>query len=233
MYDFHSHILPCVDHGSRSPENTERQLALLAANGVTHAVATPHFYPDEWDSVESFLIHRKKGEDAMRPLLKGAGVQVYLGAEVLLSEGLEHMEDLSRLCIEGTNILLVEMPFFRWSDRLTRTAFRIMNSGVCVMLAHVDRYPRKDVEKLFKAGAVGQVNCSAFASPFRRAAYRAWVKEGFVTAIGTDIHAAHDFREKDILRARRYLGEALTAKLDGMASTMLSPARVLGEISAP
>ena len=59
-YDFHAHILPGADHGSRSPEDTEAQLTTLGECGVAHVAATPHFYPDVWDSADSFLTFRRE-----------------------------------------------------------------------------------------------------------------------------------------------------------------------------
>lgn len=45
MIDLHTHVLPGMDDGSRSPEESARMLRELAAQGVTLAAATPHFTP--------------------------------------------------------------------------------------------------------------------------------------------------------------------------------------------
>lgn len=226
-YDFHAHILSGADHGSRSPEDTEAQLKVLRACGVTHVAATPHFYPDVWDSADSFLAFRNEREAHLRPLLAQCGVSVYVGAEVLVTEGLDHMEGLRNLCIEGTDVLLLEMPFFKWNERLYKTVARLCRLGLCVLLAHVDRYPAGDVQKLFEMGAVGQVNCSAFAHPLRRSLYRSFVRQGFVRALGSDIHLPADFRAKNILRAESYLGQDLMAELDAWGKEKLANAKML------
>ncbi len=213
MYDFHAHILPTVDHGSRTESDAAAQLDLLVRNGITHVSATPHFYPDEWNNTESFLSVRRKGEELLRPLLAERSISVSVGAEVLVSEGLEHMEKLADLCLAGTNLLLLEMPFFKWNDRLYKTVSRLCRSGFSVLLAHIDRYPCEDVERLFDMGAVGQVNCEAFLHHLRRRKYRSYVRQGLVCALGSDLHLPTDYREKAIVRARTYLGEELMGKL--------------------
>ena len=63
--DFHSHVLPGVDDGSATVEESLRMLRLQAEQGVTHVVATPHFYPMQ-DSPNRFLERRAKTEKRLR-----------------------------------------------------------------------------------------------------------------------------------------------------------------------
>jgi len=57
MIDFHSHILPKLDDGSSSSDESCKLLRCLATQGVESVVATPHFYADN-ESVERFLARR-------------------------------------------------------------------------------------------------------------------------------------------------------------------------------
>ena len=54
LIDFHSHILPGVDHGSSGIQETADQMRMIQVYGVDTMVATPHFYPNE-HGIESFL----------------------------------------------------------------------------------------------------------------------------------------------------------------------------------
>ena len=54
MIDFHSHVLPGVDDGSKSMEQSLQMLEASVQQGVTHMVATPHFYASRMDP-DSFL----------------------------------------------------------------------------------------------------------------------------------------------------------------------------------
>ena len=65
MTDFHSHILPGVDDGSKSIEETLKMLELLSDQGVRRVVATPHFYPNH-HSVEEFLEKRNSAYEEIK-----------------------------------------------------------------------------------------------------------------------------------------------------------------------
>ena len=52
--DFHSHVLPCLDDGSASVEQSIEMLQAEAEQGITHVVATPHFYPSS-HKLDSFI----------------------------------------------------------------------------------------------------------------------------------------------------------------------------------
>ena len=63
--DFHSHILPGIDDGSTSVEESIALLRMEAEQGVEHVVATPHFYPN-YQSPEEFLQKRADAELKLR-----------------------------------------------------------------------------------------------------------------------------------------------------------------------
>ena len=98
------------------------QLSILKKYGVEAVVATPHFYP-QIHSVEKFLLLREDGCRRLRALENRTDVAVYKGAEVLVCPGLDRMEGLEKLCIEGTRTILLEMPFC--SDSKQEQEFQI------------------------------------------------------------------------------------------------------------
>ena len=118
LIDFHSHILPRLDHGSRSSQVSLSQLQMMQAAGVDTVCATSHFYPQEV-LLSSFLEAR---QGSFNRLLEVSGdmqrPKILLGAEVLICEGLDQMEGLEALCLEGTNVMLLEMPFSANSWRM-------------------------------------------------------------------------------------------------------------------
>ena len=54
MFDIHSHILPAIDDGAQYLEESLKLLELMRAEGITHVMATPHFYPQD-TNLEYFL----------------------------------------------------------------------------------------------------------------------------------------------------------------------------------
>lgn len=204
--DFHSHILPGADHGSNSVETSAAQLSIIRRLGVKNVVATPHFYPSR-DSVKSFLERRTESVKELRSVMKPDDPMVFVGAEVLICEGIENMEGLEKLTVFGTNCILLEMPMMKWSERLLETVEKISKMNLTPVMAHVDRYPSKLVEELLELDVKAQINPSAFASRRQRKHTMKWLEEGKIEALGSDLHGADERAYKDFLQASNLLGE--------------------------
>ena len=198
IIDFHTHILPGADHGSKNVETTKAQLALLNKAGVTAAVATPHFYPQN-DSVESFLERRSRCAEELFAI-SGERPEVYLGAEVLVCAGIDHMPNIERLCIEGTETILLEMPFSSWREEHIEAVARIARSGLNVVMAHIDRYPEKDLIKLFsECDVLCQINGETQATFKGRKKAEKLIRDFPCVAVGSDLHGADKKALKNLL----------------------------------
>ena len=142
MIDFHSHILPNMDDGSSSLEASIAMLRAAAFQGITHVVATPHFYA--WgDDPQSFLERRDRAEKALRKeMARQDGLpRVLMGAEVAFFRGISHSEFLPQLTIRGKRCILIEMPPAPWPEEYYRELEDIrIKWGVIPIIAHIDRY---------------------------------------------------------------------------------------------
>lgn len=206
VIDFHSHILPGLDHGSRDFATSQAQLDLIRTGGTDVVVATSHFYANR-DRVESFLARR---EQARAELFAEDGVfypRVLLGAEVLVFENIVNMPGLSSLCIEGTDLLLAELPLGRLTDRILESAADLGKTGLRIVLAHVDRYEADAIESLFACGFLGQLNASAVCGLFPPRRYTRWIDEGYIVALGSDLHGAEKNGYRHFEKARKVLGD--------------------------
>ena len=142
LTDFHSHILPGVDDGSRSVEQSLAMLRSEAAQGVTHVIATPHFYANHNDPIR-FLERRTKAARLLaEAMAKEEGLpEVILGVEVRYFSGMSNSEILPKMAIEGTRCILVEMPHGHWSESMYQELLEIYTTrGLTPIIAHVDRY---------------------------------------------------------------------------------------------
>lgn len=142
MIDFHTHILPGIDDGSRDIDMTEKMLRMEQAMGVSHIYATPHFYAHR-RSVESFLERRNRALAKTRELLvKNPELpKVTAGAEVYYFTGIGRAKHVEDLCVEGTNMLLLELPFTQWHSDIVKDISELMDRrGLRIILAHVERY---------------------------------------------------------------------------------------------
>lgn len=165
MYiDFHSHILPEMDDGANTVEVALEMVNLEYKHHVDTIVLTPHFYNNE-ESVESF-INRRKASFIMLQEHKTSlpPIDYRLGAEVYLSKKISHTLDLEKLCIEGTNYLLVEMPYESISEWMIHEIEEIIcKRSIRLFFAHIDRYlsiyKKRELDLLLSIdNAVFQVN---------------------------------------------------------------------------
>ena len=189
VIDFHAHILPELDHGCDSVQMAQKQLELAAKAEVELVVATSHFYP-HLDTVEGFI----KAREEAYGKLKEAAVNVHKapkilrGAEVLACAGMERMEGLEQLCVEGTKVMLLELPFTKhWEKPLMDSVCKLAKQFQ-VVLAHADRYVYENVQVLVEAGCNVQLNADAVCKWSKWSLCRQFLKDGSVVALGSDIH---------------------------------------------
>ena len=211
MLDFHTHILPGMDDGSASPEESLKMLLAEVEQGVDEVILTPHFYPSR-EAPESFFARRQQAlarlQYAMQryPNLPG----LHVGAEVAYYDGISRSEAAEQLCIGGTGAMLLEMPFCEWNQRMIGEVYELLSQRrIQPVLAHVERYlsfQRGDViSELCENGIWLQVNASYFTrwQTSRRALGMLDRRE--IHFIGTDCH--------NMTSRRPNMGEA-AAKID-------------------
>ena len=202
--DYHAHILPGCDHGSDSVDTSRKQLAMAAAAGVRTVCATPHFYPHR-ESIPSFLQRREASARLLRENLTADALQLQLGAEVLICDGMERLDGLSRLCRGETNELLLEMPFYQWSESIWDTLYALCERrDIEIVLAHAERYPPEAIEQLIRDNVALQLNSECLTRPLHRKRYLTWIKNGSVKYLGSDIHMLGN-GYRDFEKCRRLL----------------------------
>ena len=210
VVDFHSHVLPGADHGASSVQETSVQFKFAKNAGVTRIIATPHFYPHR-HSVDKFLLRREMAYTSLLDsgILNDAP-QIRLASEVLLCENLHKLPGLEKLCIQGTNIMLLELPFSDVSDSHVKTVAEIMKMGIRVILAHADKYERKDIERFIFIGAHLQLNADAFTRMLYKVPHiYDWIDRGDVVALGSDIHKKDKSAYKNFVKAKKKIGNTL------------------------
>ena len=217
MSDWHSHILPLMDDGSQSVEESLMMLNALHAQGVSVVVATPHFMANE-ESVDAFLQRRELAFQTLAQSMTLEHPRVLCGAEVKYYPGIAKMQDLSRLAIENTNILLLEMPMTRWTDHSVKELVELSSvRGLTIVLAHIERYlglqKRGTIEWLCANGLLMQVNATFFEKIVTKHRALRLLDRGFIHMVGSDCHnlssrpprlrSAYDWIEKR--RGRDYV----------------------------
>lgn len=192
MIDWHSHVLPKMDDGSRNVDESLQMLELLKKQAVKTVVATPHFYANE-ETVDEFLSRRSKANEELCSAMGESGIRLACGAEVRYYPGIGRMQDLSKLAIEGTNLLLLEMPMGKWTEATVNELTKLSATcGLRIVMAHIDRYlgfiDLKTVNRLCENGLMIQVNASFFERIGTRRKALKMLDLGLIHFIGSDCH---------------------------------------------
>lgn len=193
--DFHSHILPGIDDGSASVEESIAMLAAEAEQGIAHVVATPHFYAN-YDNPERFLKRRREAEERLRrEMANHPGLpEVSVGAEVYFFSGISDSDILNQLTISEKRCILIEMPHSPWTASMYRELEDIwVKQGLTPVIAHIDRYigPFRTFgipERLADLPVIVQANADFFLD--RRTSRMAlrMLKEDRIQLLGSDCH---------------------------------------------
>lgn len=219
VIDFHSHILPNADHGSDSVKTSLKQLEYARNSGVEIIVATSHFYPDR-ATVDAYLNRRAKAYSALSSEHGGALPRIILGAEVLVCHGMERLADIERLFIEGTKTLLLELPLGESEPIHMSTITALLDRGIKIVLAHIDRYEKSLINTYLSLGCLAQVNAEGVLKPFAAKRYKSLIREGKLVAIGSDIHGDNPKAHANLKKALIKLGDDADTLLSATAGLL-------------
>lgn len=228
MIDWHSHILPKVDDGSRDLEESKGLLERLAEQGVTTVVATPHFIADN-ESVSRFIERRNAAFDKLKSSVEIDKLKIITGAEVEYYAGISRLSELHSLCIEKTRLLLLEMPIAPWTEYTVKELVEIATTkNIVLILAHIERALKlqssKTMQRLMGAGILMQANASFFTDPRTKRKALKLLKKGEIQLIGSDCHSLNQ-RPPEIGKAydiiKRKFGEDFIGRLNEYGNSVL------------
>lgn len=230
MIDFHTHILPNIDDGAKNREEALAMLQLEEIQQVTHVVVTPHFYPSQC-SLNEFVAKREKVYAQLSSQYNGA-IKLHLASETLLSQYLLQYPSLKALCVEGTNHLLLELPYTqKWEAIVWDTIFAIIDRfDIVPIIAHVERYAPilhkpKRIQRLLDMGCYIQMNGESVLKRESSKMALKLIKSGYIDVIGSDCH--NTTSRKPILKDAfqvigMKLGNEAVAQLEQTASELLT-----------
>ncbi len=213
IIDFHSHILPAIDDGSRDVKTSIEMLQMSSAQRIAVMIATPHFYPMH-DRVEDFLQRRNEAHERLQSCLTADMPKIILGAEVAFFKGISRAEKLEAMTVENTKLLLLEMPFAPWSDEdIEEVRILAENRGFTVMLAHVERYfsireNRKKMQELLRLPVIVQINSGSLLDWKKREKIVRMFQDGQAHVLGSDCHGVFR-RSPNLLAGREVLKKRL------------------------
>lgn len=167
--DFHNHVIPGVDDGTRDRLEARAAVEALAAQGVERVIATPHLSGStttDGAALASRLREIEEGWERLRAAVpESDGVRLGRGAEVRLDAPEVDLSD-PRLRLDGGRSVLVEFAHFTVPPRSAEALASILEAGYQPIVAHPERYRGIDgelavVRDWLDAGAYLQVNAGA------------------------------------------------------------------------
>ena len=193
--DIHCHILPGVDHGSRSIEDSLDMLQAEMEMGINRVILTSHVTAVTFENTrESLMDAFLKLQDAVTDA--GLDIQLFLSAEYRMDEYFDKEYAADHLIPMPGNHILLENSFQQELMNLDDLLFDMQVKGYKTILAHPERYPyysrrRKRYEQLHNAGAKFQVNILSFTGYFGEEARESalwFVRNGMIDYLGSDMH---------------------------------------------
>jgi protein-tyrosine phosphatase len=161
LVDFHNHLLPGIDDGSKSIEQSLEMLKVYNELEIEKIIASPHIFKDLYPNTPKTI---KKSYDSLITSLIDQKTKVLgYGAEYMVDEFfLKELDKKNELLTCFKNHVLIEIPFFGQLKLLEEALFKLQNVGYVPILAHPERYiaieSSKKIEELKSRGAKMQLN---------------------------------------------------------------------------
>lgn len=219
--DIHSHLLPGLDDGVKTPEESAEIILQFQRLGYTRLITTPHVMSDFYRNSNEVILNKL---DEMNAYLKENNIQVTLeaAAEFYLDEVLfARVENNDPLLTFGKKYLLFETNFMTEPLNLKEFIFLATTKGYQPVLAHPERYIYLQnnfakVDDLLSRGVLFQLNVSSLSGYYSKGAQitaQKLIDKGYIHFLGSDCHNLQHVQLLEQARRNKYLQKALSLPL--------------------
>ena len=196
--DIHSHILPGIDDGARTMEDTIKMLDIAVQEGIEAIVATPHY---EVGVDEDITSRYRQAFEEVSAYIENHDIplKLYQGNEIYYSESIpELLAEHAIHTLNDTRYVLVEFGIGIGYPSIRRSINALLYAGYWPIIAHTERYAAlrdvKKVQELIQIGAYIQLNANAIIGKdgwYVKRFCKTLLKKHMVHVIGTDAHGCH------------------------------------------
>ena len=199
--DIHNHILPGIDDGAKTVEDSIELIKGFGEFGVKNFICTPHimenYYPNTPTSIHTSLA-------LLQNELKMQGmesVKVSAAAEHMIDAGFEKLMDTNTMMPLAENYILIEMSYLQPSINFDEALAKIKKKGFFPILAHPERYVylhnrANEYDRLKKKGLLFQTNMLSFSDYYGKDVKKTvhkLLKDHLIDFIASDIHYSKQF----------------------------------------
>ncbi len=206
IVDMHSHVLPGIDDGAKTPEESVILIKRMMDLGIKKVIATPHIMADYYKNTAETI-------GASLALLKAElkkeniDIPVEAAAEHYFDETFEQRIDDGKLMIMGDNYVLFELSFISQPPNVLAVVQKLKEKGFKPIMAHPERYPYMDIDQFYMLRSWGlnfQLNTISLTGYYGKESKKlaeSLVDESMVDFISSDMHhLRHADALKDALR---------------------------------
>ncbi|MCE3281840.1 MAG: histidinol phosphatase [Chitinophagaceae bacterium] len=197
--DMHSHLLPGLDDGLQTMDQTMYFMGRLEKMGYRKFICTPHILSDMHPNTPDTILPKL---DEVREALaeRGSNLQVEAAAEYMIDLEFEKLIDSGAklLTFGDKNYILIEMSYVAPSPNFEKIIFNLQMKDIKPVFAHPERYSYfhsqfDKYERLIELGCLLQVNILSLSGFYGKEVKKAGellFKKNMVSFLGTDMH--HD-----------------------------------------
>lgn len=195
MIDIHSHILPAIDDGSRTLEESLHMAQMAVESGIKAIVTTPHCVDDRSDEIQTAFVFLKEALEKFHIPLK-----LYMGMEIFGTEDTASLLKNEELfTLNGSRYPLIEFDFDSDGEEETDILEDVIRAGFRPVVAHPERYRylRRDpylINEWYHMGCLFQINRGSLLGRFGRGPQKMameLIDRGFTVAVASDAHYAN------------------------------------------
>jgi tyrosine-protein phosphatase YwqE len=195
--DVHSHLIPGIDDGASSMEESIELISILKEKGYKKLITTPHIMSDYFRNSPEIIL---KGLEDVRKELARQKIDILIEAAAeynLENEFEELIEDDNILSFGGDKkYVLFELSFYNEPSRLKDVIWNLKTKGYQPVLAHVERYPYwhkkwDKIEDMVNRDVKLQLNIGSLTGAYGPEVKNSAIKlidEGLIDLVGSDCH---------------------------------------------
>lgn len=224
MIDFHTHIIPNIDDGSRSVEETFNLIKEAKEVGFEGIILTSHYIENYY---ETDAPERDVWVKAISDSLKAKGIEtnLYIGNEIYISENImDLLINRKASTINNTSYVLFEMPLNAEPMNLYDVIYSLQENKLVPVLAHPERYSfvQKEPELIYdliQKGVLMQANYGSILGQYGENAkmiVRKFLENDMIHFLGSDVHRQNSIYKKipqALEEIRKIIGEEKLEKL--------------------
>ncbi len=193
--DIHSHLLPGIDDGSTSMEDTALLIEGLKKVGIQKFITTPHVMGEVWNNTRT-QIEEKAKTTVAELQIPGIKDNFKAAAEYMIDSEFSALFKNEKLLTLSDNYVLVEISYLNPPIQLFDILFELQLAGYQPVLAHPERYSFyhhsiDNYKKLKKAGCLFQLNMLSATGYYGERVAKitdVLLKEQLIDFIGSDVH---------------------------------------------